>query len=84
MGINSNFPKFTKEDVIEAVKRDFPDDCVKRITENLDSFRPGFIEEERIRVWMAIIMGSRRDEKELNRLLSEAKIDHTKILFENE
>ena len=70
--------------MIEAVKRDFSADCVKRITENLDSFRPGFIEEERIRVWMAIIMGSRRDEKELNRLLSEAKINHKKILFENE
>jgi hypothetical protein len=71
----------TREDVIAAVQRAFPNRLVTEVLELLDAYGVQSYERERERVQVAIVTLSEGDEAKLRYLIDVAKSDYRDVLF---
>ena len=71
----------TIADVVEAVKRDFPENQRKRVLEILDEYGRNASEPEKVRVCFAILELSCKDIEKIKKYTTEAKIDSTNVIF---
>jgi len=71
----------TREDVISAIERVFPNKMVAEVLELLDAYGVQSYERERERVHFAMVTLSEGDETKLRYLIEVAKRDYRDVLF---
>jgi hypothetical protein len=71
----------SREEVVAAVQKTFPESAQARVLELLDSFGVESYEPERERVQLAILKLSEGNEEKLREFVAVAKRDYRDVLF---
>ena len=71
----------SREEVVAAVRRTFPESAHARVLELLDAYGVESYERERERVQLAILKLSEGNEEKLGELVAVAKRDYRDVLF---
>jgi uncharacterized protein YbaP (TraB family) len=72
---------FTMKDVMEVLERDFTSDTFKKAKELLEERGKGLMENEKIRLWMAIIKLSGKDFNKFRFWIAESENNSQNVLF---
>ena len=71
----------TREEIVGAVQKTFPETSCSRVLELLDSYGVESYERERERVQLAILKLSEGNEEKLHEFVAVAKRDYRDVLF---
>jgi len=72
---------FTMKDVMEVLERDYSSDTFKKAKELLEERGKGLMENDKIRLWMAIIKLSGKDFDKLKFWIGESRNNFQNVLF---